>query len=68
MTYSLADMRLGPPLIYIPVCKHPRDFMFSFGPLGYVERYDTAECPVCVRTDTHKPERIRPADGQDDLD
>ncbi len=40
--------REGRPIIYVPVCKHPRDYMFVFGPLGY-ERVDVVkECPICV--------------------
>lgn len=44
------DIRLGPPRIFIPVCKHPRDYMFTFGPLGYIEVEVVMECPICVST------------------
>ena len=50
-------MTEGPPRIYVPICKHPKDFMFTFGPLGYelVEQVD--DCPIIIRTEERKPER-----------
>jgi len=52
------EVREGPPLIYVPICKHPRDFMFTFGPVGY-KRVDTvAESPILVRaTEPEPPDR-----------
>ena len=38
----------GPSLIYVPVCKHPKDFMFTFGPIGYQRVDKVGECPICV--------------------
>lgn len=40
------------PMIYVPVCKHPGEFMFTFGPLGYVRVEEVGECPICVETQT----------------
>lgn len=45
----MSDLRLGEPKTYVPVCKHPRDFMFTFGPLGYVLVEEVGECPITVR-------------------
>jgi hypothetical protein len=53
----MSDFHEGPPLIYVPICKHPRDFMFTFGPLGYELVEEVTECPLCVTPAKHKPER-----------
>jgi len=45
---------LAPPLIYVPVCKSPRDFMFTFGPIGYQRVEKVGECPLLVAK--HEPE------------
>lgn len=41
--------REGPPMIYVPICKHPRDFMFTFGPLGYERVDELGECPLLIQ-------------------
>jgi hypothetical protein len=51
------ELREGKPIIYVPICKHPRDFIFAFGPLGYERVEKVTECPILVRTDRRKPER-----------
>ena len=30
----------GPARIFVPVCKHPRDYQITTGPLGWVEVED----------------------------
>ena len=53
----MTDYHEGPAQTYVPIVKHPRDFMFSFGPLGYERVEEVTECPIRVKTDQHKPER-----------
>jgi hypothetical protein len=36
-------------IIYVPICKHPRDFMFTFGPVGYERVEKVKECPLLIR-------------------
>jgi len=31
----------GPPRTFAPVCKHPRDYIYTTGPVGYEETEDT---------------------------
>ena len=50
-----SNYREGQPMIYVPVCKHPRDFMFTFGPVAYCRVAAIVECPISVR---------RPAGGK----
>jgi len=48
-------MTEGPARIFVPVCKHPRDYQFTFGPLGWVEVDTVSKCPICVEPpDAHK--------------
>jgi len=47
-------MREGLERIFVPVCKHPKDHMFTFGPLGYVEVDRVIECPILVESDKTK--------------
>ena len=48
MTLRNTEYREGPSRISVPVCKHPRDFMFTFGPLGYEHVEAVKECPILV--------------------
>lgn len=57
----MTDHHEGPSRIYVPVCKHPRDFMFVFGPLEYEWVQEVGECPLYVTTD--RTEDTRSADG-----
>ena len=41
----------GPERIFIPVCKDPKDHMFTFGPIGYVEVEKVDQCPILVESD-----------------
>lgn len=41
-------MTEGPPRIFVPVCKHPRDYQRTTGPLGWVEVKEVTQCPLLV--------------------
>jgi len=51
----------GRERIFVPVCKHSKDHMFTFGPLGYVEVDQLIECPIIVES-----EKTRLCDEQKD--
>jgi len=42
------DHREGPPRLFVPVCKHPRDYQYTTGPLGYVEVENVTVGPLLV--------------------
>jgi len=44
----MTDLRLGPPRVFVPVCKHPRNYQITMGPLGYEEVEEAVECPLLV--------------------
>jgi len=41
-------VRLGPPRIFVPVCKSPADYQITMGPIGYEEVEEVVECPLLV--------------------
>jgi len=43
-------LSLGPPKIYIPVCKHSKDYLFVSGPCGYylVSNGEIGKCPRLI--------------------
>jgi hypothetical protein len=56
-------LREGKPIIYVPVCKDPRDFMFVFGPLGYERVKRIGKCPLLIS----KPMKGE-SDGRDNVE
>ena len=43
-----ADYHEGEPITYVPIVKHPRDFMFCFGPVGFEKVETVVKCPLCI--------------------
>ena len=41
-------MTEGLPRIYVPVCKHPKHYQRTTGPLGWVEVDKVKDCPLLV--------------------
>ena len=41
-------MTEGPPRIFVPVCKHPKHYQRTTGPLGWVEVDEVKQCPLLV--------------------
>jgi len=52
------QMTIGPARYFVPVCKHPRDYAFTFGPLGYEEMEEVAVSPLCVESGGRGPFEI----------
>ena len=48
----MPDLTLGPPMIYIPVCKHPRDYQHTAGPVGWERVEVLGECPLLLEPPT----------------
>lgn len=44
----MSEKREGPPMIYVPVCKHPRDYLYTAGPMGYERVEQIGRCPLLV--------------------
>ena len=44
----MTDLRLGPPRVFVPVCKDPCGYQITMGPLGYEEVEEAVECPLLV--------------------
>jgi hypothetical protein len=45
----MPDIRLGSARVFVPVCKHPRDYQITTGPLGYEQVDEVTECPLTVK-------------------
>ena len=59
-------MTEGLPRIYVPVCKHPKHYQRTTGPLGWVEVKELGDCPLLVEPLPAK--RIRPRQPQNRQD
>ncbi len=50
-------MTEGPPMLYVPVVKHPRDYpQRCFGPIGWERVEVVVECPLCVEPERNEDE------------
>lgn len=50
----------GPPVVYVPIVKHPREFLYTHGPIGYEQVESVVECPICVkRSAGDKSEKVK---------
>ena len=38
----------GLPRIFVPVCKHPSQYLYTTGPIGYAEVEEVKQCPILV--------------------
>ena len=45
----MTELRLGPPMVFVPVLQTASDYDGRPLPLGYVRVETVGECPICVR-------------------